>query len=679
MHKITPRKALTMKKLYVPMICCLWVSTGMSAAAIKVSCIGNSITAGATSYPATVQTLLGAQYSVENDGVSGTTLLKHGDSPYWQNGKLDQVFAFNPDIITIKLGTNDSKPQNWVYSSEYVTDYNALIDTLGNLPSHPKIFLVLPCPAFSTAFGIRGDTIEQSVIPKILQVANARGLAIIDAHAPMLNFPQYFPDGVHPNSVGSDSIGHIVFRKLIAKPMMKLSGTSMEFRRFTDAGTLPPPKTIIVTNLARSTTLDSVHVTSSALWIKTAIVFARQDSQVVTVTLDSAHLPAVEGMFCDTLAFTANNAYPSKDKCIVTLWVRKTPVLTSFRLVPDTIIVAPNGTMVFSVFARDQYDSLFASAVTWMAPGAAISNTGIFTAPPSVGIFKVTALSGTFSATSAAIVAPGFTSLPSGYIKQMLVALNDNTNLPYVPRGNLDISTDMLGNEATVAPLDGVKATVNNVKCTWKTSSCADGMWADSTVFDQFVAYGALYIYTPASRTVYAHYVCDDALMVRVNGRVVINSGGAGPTKELVSAPIKLPKGLSNFLFKLAEGTGDNFFAVRLTDSTGINRPDLYYQFTNVAPTLPGDAVGVQHLAQTGPHTAPVVRVLRATIRVTTPFAGEQRIALHTLDGKLLAMRRQFGAGQVSLPVAAYANDVYLVRITGRGGNIVFKVRLFSR
>lgn len=32
------------------------------------------------------QTMLGNSYSVSNFGVSGTTMLKNGDSPYWSTG-----------------------------------------------------------------------------------------------------------------------------------------------------------------------------------------------------------------------------------------------------------------------------------------------------------------------------------------------------------------------------------------------------------------------------------------------------------------------------------------------------------------------------------------------------------------------------------------------------------------
>lgn len=197
----------------------LFISTTVNAAGkVKVSCIGNSITEGnmGGKYPVYLSSLLGEGYQVENDGVSGTTLLKNGDKPYWTKGKLNQVFAFKPDIITIKLGTNDTKPQNWDYhKNEFERDLIALIDTLNTLSTQPEIFLVLPAPAFSNVYGIR-DSILNPIVTIIKDVAADRTLPVIDVNTPLLNFRNYFKDGVHPNEAGSDTIAHLIYRSIIA-------------------------------------------------------------------------------------------------------------------------------------------------------------------------------------------------------------------------------------------------------------------------------------------------------------------------------------------------------------------------------------------------------------------------------------------------------------------------------
>jgi len=84
---------------------------------IRIACVGDSITQGAgagegKAYPSQLQELLGEKWKVGNFGVSGRTLLRKGDSSYWNERALLNAQDFKPDVVIIMLGTNDTKPQN---------------------------------------------------------------------------------------------------------------------------------------------------------------------------------------------------------------------------------------------------------------------------------------------------------------------------------------------------------------------------------------------------------------------------------------------------------------------------------------------------------------------------------------------------------------------------------------
>jgi len=139
---------------------------------IKVACIGNSITEGSGiankekySYPAQLQTMLGSGWKVKNFGVGGRTLLKKGDYPYWNERAFTDAKSFNPDVVIIKLGTNDTKPWNWKYKNEFVYDYEKFIDEFQALPSHPRIYICNPVPAFPGDWGIRDSIITADLLP----------------------------------------------------------------------------------------------------------------------------------------------------------------------------------------------------------------------------------------------------------------------------------------------------------------------------------------------------------------------------------------------------------------------------------------------------------------------------------------------------------------------------------
>jgi len=152
--------------------------------AIKVACIGDSITAGYLStcglnYPAQLQTLLGEGYAVSNYGVGGTTLLRHADHPYWNTSNFGRASTSNADIVVIMLGTNDAKVNNWTprLSVAYPTDYAALIGVFARMPSRPKIYLMRPPPLYKDGRYDMLQTVINGGLPTLVElIATAAGL-----------------------------------------------------------------------------------------------------------------------------------------------------------------------------------------------------------------------------------------------------------------------------------------------------------------------------------------------------------------------------------------------------------------------------------------------------------------------------------------------------------------------
>ncbi|MGJ8639881.1 MAG: GDSL-type esterase/lipase family protein [Opitutaceae bacterium] len=177
---------------------------------IRIACVGDSITFGATikdranqSYPAQLGRLLGDGYIVSNFGVSGATLLKAGDKPYWKTKRFKPAHVFNPNIVIIKLGTNDSKPGNWLHHEKFIEDYVALIESFRELPSKPLVYICKPVPAFPGNFKITDQVIRAEVLPQIVAVAEAAKVEIIDLYTALSDHAELFPDKVHPNAEGA--------------------------------------------------------------------------------------------------------------------------------------------------------------------------------------------------------------------------------------------------------------------------------------------------------------------------------------------------------------------------------------------------------------------------------------------------------------------------------------------
>src|SRR5512145_1305125 len=122
---------ITAACLTAPLIATLsWTTL---ASATNIACVGDSITYGyglaspnTESYPAVLATLVGSAHRVQNFGVSGATLLKSGDKPYWSEAAFTASTDFAPDVVVVMLGTNDAKPQNWSHEPEFSSDYTEL-------------------------------------------------------------------------------------------------------------------------------------------------------------------------------------------------------------------------------------------------------------------------------------------------------------------------------------------------------------------------------------------------------------------------------------------------------------------------------------------------------------------------------------------------------------------------
>jgi len=175
---------------------------------IRVACVGDSITAGVgaargKSYPAQLGQLLGDRWEVRNFGNSGSTLLNKGNKPYQKQKQFSGALAYNPQVVIIMLGTNDTKPNNWKLKDQFVADYLDLLGHFSKLEAKPRIFVcyAVPVPGKGN-FGINEAGVQEQR-PMIAKIAKQAEIGVIDMHAALADRPETLPDRVHPNTEGA--------------------------------------------------------------------------------------------------------------------------------------------------------------------------------------------------------------------------------------------------------------------------------------------------------------------------------------------------------------------------------------------------------------------------------------------------------------------------------------------
>ncbi len=262
---------------------------------MKIACVGDSITEGAgltnpalESYPARLQRLLGTNSIVRNYGVSGRTLLKKGDFPYWKESFFTESHSWLPDIVIIQLGTNDSKPQNWKYGTNFISDYEDLIASYVGLSSAPRILLCTPCPVYGNgAYDIRPGIVATNIAPEVEEITQRLNLDLVDLHTRLAGHSELFPDTVHPNSKGMVAMAAIMFDSLSggspadgppSAAIRQISPTKVELSWPAAWGGLVPQSTAVLKS-------------SNSVWSIVETTFPYRNGDWVRQTNSSAGLP----------------------------------------------------------------------------------------------------------------------------------------------------------------------------------------------------------------------------------------------------------------------------------------------------------------------------------------------------------------------------------------------------
>lgn len=200
------------------------IQPGDYSETIRIACVGNSITYGmgiegrdSLSYPAQLQDLLGDKFEVRNFGVSARTLMSSGDLPYIKEPEYLAALEFKPHVVLIKLGTNDTKPHNWVHNGDLEKDYTQLIQSFQALESKPKVVLLKAAPAFPERWGISDSTIAKHLNPRVEKLAAELGLPCIDLHTALAGKDELFPDLIHPNAEGAAIMAHSIYVALLGQ------------------------------------------------------------------------------------------------------------------------------------------------------------------------------------------------------------------------------------------------------------------------------------------------------------------------------------------------------------------------------------------------------------------------------------------------------------------------------
>lgn len=186
---------------------------------VKIACVGDSITFGygssnpdTCSYPYHLGRLLGNGYKVGNFGLSGSTMMADSFFPYYNSEEYKASLAFEPDVLVLMLGTNDSCfiPDR-ADKNRYIESAEMIFSSYEKLSTNPKIFYNLVPHLYSNEQ--YANSIKDYILPMQKEIAKKHGYELIDLYS-VINDPSHLSDGVHPTDIGYELIANTVYAAL---------------------------------------------------------------------------------------------------------------------------------------------------------------------------------------------------------------------------------------------------------------------------------------------------------------------------------------------------------------------------------------------------------------------------------------------------------------------------------
>lgn len=196
----------------------------------KVACVGDSITYGMSvinwfenTYPKQLGKMLGDEYHVQNFGFSGKTAQENNSESYRATKLYEKSKAYQPDIVILMLGSNDSKPYNFDGKEPFKQALKELVDIYLGLESNPRLILATVNAGFYVRGASEGDYMYDIngenillVNEAIKELADEYNLELVDTYAITKDHPEYYKiDGIHPDKNGQTAMAKAFYQEII--------------------------------------------------------------------------------------------------------------------------------------------------------------------------------------------------------------------------------------------------------------------------------------------------------------------------------------------------------------------------------------------------------------------------------------------------------------------------------
>ncbi len=286
--------------------------------------------------------------------------------------------------------------------------------------------------------------------------------------------------------------------------------------------------------------------------------------------------PGMLDVTCDTgkagrVAVTVSN--PDGTSCeLPDAFEYYQPIAQTLQISPVVEVVGSGKMVPFTVKCLDQYDQPYQPEFTWEASKGRITANGVFFAPRTAGLIKVS-VHEPGGKVSEATVTVGAATIVDGILRHWLIIG------PFPDTDNNALEAETIPEEKNLQPEHNTRVG----DFSWRSFYAGEAagiidFYAIMSSSINLVAYANVYLKVDADVDAVAVYGSDDGIRIWLNGEMIESIRVRRPLIVGENKhTIKLVKGWNRLLVKVDQGMGSWAFAMKLQTPDGKPLPGLSY------------------------------------------------------------------------------------------------------
>lgn len=182
---------------------------GLADAVLNVAFVGDSITDAPPeeSFVSYLDGLLGEEIEAEPYAIGGSGITDAVAEPLPDTEVAEALLDSDAELVWIMIGGNDIEAGASAEDYEEALFY--LVEMVQEMPTAPEIVIAAQ-PPFSAFDAEAHELFRDEWVPVMEFVAEETGAVFVDINAAVPDYPENYPDLIHPNAAGAETLAALI-------------------------------------------------------------------------------------------------------------------------------------------------------------------------------------------------------------------------------------------------------------------------------------------------------------------------------------------------------------------------------------------------------------------------------------------------------------------------------------